>query len=291
MWTDLAWAVVGRLLVASPRAAFLLLGLAWRSGRAAEPLTAAELHEVLPELPPRALHEAARRSAWVELKLRALGRMRSSLDPAAFAGYLRLRDEAGLAARAAAAAPTILLTWHLGGMRLLGPGLAGLGLRLLIVRSGPPRGFDGVAEVRTGPASNQRAFALGRAFAHLRGGGSVLLAADGGGATVRAPCLGRRLRLSRGAFVLSRLTGAPIVPVVALAAEPGPGIEIRVQPPLDVRVGSRDARLDAALARAAAERLEALVRERPGELRRPLLDRILRARRLAPCAAAVLQAG
>jgi len=67
------------------------------------------------------------------------------------------------------------------------------------------------------PDTNARARVLAQAVEYLRGGGIVLAAVDGPGGASTQPvtCLGRRIVVRRGAFMLARVTKASIVPAVA----------------------------------------------------------------------------
>ncbi|MCU1347815.1 MAG: Bacterial lipid biosynthesis acyltransferase [Acidobacteria bacterium] len=123
--------------------------------------------------------------------------------------------------------PRILGTFHVGALQAVGPALERLRSPVLAFRNGrlfTPRGSLRV--VSTKGNEQARAAALHRALLHLREGGLVVLALDvspGDGAETH--CLGRRLRVAQGAFVLARWTGAPIVPIAARWTSDGIRVE------------------------------------------------------------------
>jgi lauroyl/myristoyl acyltransferase len=114
-----------------------------------------------------------------------------------------------------------------------------------------------------------RGLALKRAIDELRAGGTVAVAIDGrqGDALVDAPFLGGRIRMGRGAGVLGRLTGAPIVPC---ALTWGAGWKMNLQifdalrspsaPAADAEIFEKET------AAIAAEWLENFTRKNPGQL-------------------------
>src|SRR5581483_3579712 len=114
--------------------------------------------------------------------------------------------------------------------------------------------------------SRHRVAHLARAVRHLSAGGLVGIAMDGrqGTATVEVPFLGRGFAVTRGPALLPRLTGAPLIPVVATWASDG-AIEVRSFEPLAVPpVAGRDPeQWDRAVLTLAAQFFEALVRRTP----------------------------
>jgi lauroyl/myristoyl acyltransferase len=72
-----------------------------------------------------------------------------------------------------------------------------------------------VAAVAQGAEARAAAFA--RAVQRVRNGGLVVMAADVDEAELTAPvpCLARAVRMARGPFALARITGAPLIPIVA----------------------------------------------------------------------------
>jgi hypothetical protein len=117
------------------------------------------------------------------------------------------------------------------------------------------------------PDTNARARVLAQAVEYLRGGGIVLAAVDGpGGASTRpVSCLGRRIVLRRGAFMLARVTNASIVPAVARWTTGG-RIETTFGDPLTVVEGGDENACEHTLAQAAAGWLEDYLTRRPEEI-------------------------
>jgi hypothetical protein len=79
--------------------------------------------------------------------------------------------------------------------------------------------------------------------------------------------LGRRILLARGPFVLARLSGAPLIPIVAgwtadrhIRVERGSGLDVGVPP-------SGGEAFETAAARVTASWMERRVLQSPGELR------------------------
>lgn len=114
--------------------------------------------------------------------------------------------------------PVIVATFHTGPVLALGAVAERCDARVLGLRSadlGVPRAahvsihFDMETE-------EQRAASFVAAHRSLREGGFVFMAVDpmqSGG--MRVPFFDGTLRLARGAFALTRMTGVPIVPVIA----------------------------------------------------------------------------
>src|SRR5262249_7739571 len=113
--------------------------------------------------------------------------------------------------------PAILTFWHLGASFMMGIGLQRIGLTgTIIARNPPPSWYRRVVSPQTKMVviSNdpgKATIALKMALDDLRKGGVVVLALDGsqGQKDFSVPFLGRRIPVSRGIAVLSRLTGAP----------------------------------------------------------------------------------
>jgi hypothetical protein len=115
-----------------------------------------------------------------------------------------------------------------------------------------------------------RTAALKRAIDWVRDGGLVVATLDGPGGTStdEVDCLGRRIVLRRGPFVLARVTGAPLVPLVC-AWTPGAGIEMRVsaailRPTDDEAQGP--AAFEATMAARTAAWMDAYLRAEPQEI-------------------------
>jgi hypothetical protein len=179
-------------------------------------------------------------------------RDRSSVVRRPYPRVVASPDAAGLKA------PMVLATFHMGPLAALG----GLTSRL----PGPVCVLLGAGEVVTRRATYlptlggeaQRVAAVMEALRTLRGDGYALVVVDGfGSARLQQTALGREVSLSRGAFALARLAGAPIVPVAVRWR--GPAVEIlagQVIEPAD----------EASMAKAMLAWLEGYLREYPGEL-------------------------
>lgn len=175
--------------------------------------------------------------------------------------------------------PGILATFHVGATHTLGPALERLAQPVLALRLGslaaarPP-----VEMITTEGGEQQRAAVFHRAKLQLEGGGFVVMAVDVvRGACVEVTCLGRSLRLARGAFALSVLSGAPIVPLVSRWSRRG--IHVVADEPLRPMQGAIHAAgptgSEQALADAAAAWLEHYLLDAPSELSLSLLRGLL----------------
>lgn len=169
--------------------------------------------------------------------------------------------------------PLILGTFHIGAMHALGPALEHLPGPVLALRHGPMYTPRPPVELETTEGDDQRrAATFQKMLACLERGGFVVTALDvAPGASLRVPCLGRTLTLARGPFALARITGAPMVPLVARWR--GGEVEVETGPPL----GPRDTEVH--LAEAAASWLERYLLASPAEtglalVRNLLLDEI-----------------
>ena len=230
------------------------------------------LGTVFPELTPAEL-TAARRRTWSNFLLgeALLGALTPERERPAYPALVpnpaleRLEP------------PLILLSFHIGPYHALGAVLQRLpGVVLALHRdASSPRGK--VTLVRAGDDAWDRARAFNRTAGALRAGGSVFAIADGVHdayeiATVDAPLLGGTIALARGPFALSRLTGAPIVPLAARWR--GTAAEVTVGEPIAPSRGEAEA------AAATARWLEDYLRRFPGEAGAFLLLRL----RLPPAA-------
>ena len=221
--------------------------------------TAAEVSRLLPHLSPQDADALAQRIASEEAMRRVLARAvrRYGID------YLQptVSFDSTLATLRA---PAILTTLHVGEIHALGPVLERMPAPVLALRDGfffEAKGTLTKASTRGGELQRVRAFH--RALAHLRGGGFVVLGADiTGNAVIEVPFLGETLRLARGPFALSRMTGAPIVPIVAR----------RDGRAIVVTTGSDET----AHALALAAWFEEWLRERPEDLSVALVNSLLR---------------
>lgn len=115
---------------------------------------------------------------------------------------------------------------------------------------------------------------------HLKSGGIVgMQANDPKGTTLDVPCAGRTLQFGRGPFVLARLTGAPIVPIMKRWTS-SHQVAFVVGPPLRPveETGHADVEYDRRLAIAAARWIESRIRETPDALRPAAIAGLLAAR-------------
>lgn len=162
--------------------------------------------------------------------------------------------------------PTILGTFHLGALPAIGVALEQLPGRVLVIRATPKLANarpNLVIEVTRGD-DQHRARVFHRAIQFLGAGDFVFVPLDPEESTrIAAPFRGRTLQLARGPFALSRITGAPIQPMIARWT--GTKIEFVIGDPLPP---SSD---ESALAAAAASWLERYLEQHPLDIS----DRVL----------------
>jgi hypothetical protein len=176
--------------------------------------------------------------------------------------------------------PGILATFHVGATHALGPALERLAAPVLALRLGSLAAVRSPVEsVTTEGDEQQRAAVFYRAKRQLDDGGFVAMAVDVvRGAWIETACLGRPLRLARGAFALSALTAAPIVPLVSRWSRRGAhvvaGEPLRPVHRAGTAIDSRAS--EQALAVAAAAWLEQYLLGAPAELSLGLLLGLLR---------------
>jgi len=158
--------------------------------------------------------------------------------------------------------PLIFATFHLGPLTALGATLeASVGPVLAPVERRRVDDSDAFRERR-----RTRTFYEAARF--LRAGGSVVIALDPYmAAWIRVPFFGRTTPLARGAFALSRMTGAPIVPVVARWR--GTRVELVAGEILGAPDGPERETADAA---TIAQWLEDYLRANPDEISLRILD-------------------
>ena len=215
-----------------------------------------QVQALFPHLAPR----AAARVAWKIGALEARNRLlvdairREGLEPVR--RLMRPPSEAFAALRP----PLILGTFHVGAVQALGAAIERLPGPVLVLRLGALYSPRPPVEILSTEGDDQRrALAFQRALAHLAAGGFVVLALDGApGPGLRVPCLGRTLELARGPFALARLTGAPLVPLVARWRKS------EVEAEVGVAIGGMME--EGALAASAARWLEGYLMEAPEEI-------------------------
>lgn len=265
-------AFLGRLAERRPLAAISAAGVA---GAARNRLSrrwpsTAQVRALFPHLGPVAAAVVAARIGALEARNRVQVRCvaRAGLDP--------LRPLVSVAdALVALRGPCILATFHVGATHTLGPALEQLSAPVLALRLGslaavhPP-----VESITTEGAEQQRAAVFYRAKRQLDNSGFVAMAVDVvRGAWTEAACLGRPLRLARGAFALSALTGAPIVPLVSRWTRRGAHVVVGapLRPAHDTGHTADPEVFEQALAGAAAAWLERSLLGAPAELSLGLL--------------------
>jgi lauroyl/myristoyl acyltransferase len=167
-------------------------------------------------------------------------------------------------------APGVVVTWHLGPGCGLSAAFELLGIASLAIVRRPLPAMDQRSQtVLTGGGEADRTAALWRAVRHLKEGGLVVIAADGlsGERGRRVGFLGRGIRLARGPFVLARLSGAPILPVVTSWTR-DTSIRAELGPPLDIVPSPADGdAFEEAAAAATASWMEQRVLRSPEEMR------------------------
>lgn len=222
------------------------------------------IHELFPDLKPVRAREVAGRCAGLRFMNRAaialvhrrgIGSLVPILDGSCTAAP-RLPDRGrGL----------ILVAFHVGAHFGVGAALRQWGVEALSLRELPLAGPEARARV------------LKHAIDHVRAGGTILAVLDGpgGASTGRVRCLGRDIVLRRGPLVLARVTGAPVVPVVARWTERG-SIEARVGEPT-----AAGPDVEASLAGGAARWLEQHLLAHPHDLWPYTLANLLAAPRAA----------
>jgi hypothetical protein len=164
----------------------------------------------------------------------------------------------------------VLVTWHLGPAGAISAAFDRVGIDALAVVRRPLAALDGRgAYVLAGGGEAERAAALWRAVRYLKDGGLVVIAADGlaGDRSRPVTFLGRRVLLARGPFVLARLSGAPLIPIVS-GWTPEGQIRVQIGSTLDVGVPpAAGEAFETAAAAATASWIEGRVVESPTDLR------------------------
>ena len=208
-------------------------------------------------LPARRVGEVARDIAALRLKNRAV---------IAVVGHDGVAHLSTLVRWQTANAWTALFDGNGGKVVLVGHVGVFFGLRAAFHAIGRP-----VLMLRDLPMEQEgsRAAALMRSVDYVRHGGVVVATIDGpGGTSTRdVECLGRRIVLRRGPFVLARLTGAPLIPVVCSWTTRGQ-ILVRIAPPIQRPVNgfSTAADFENDMAARTAHWLDEYLRAEPQEI-------------------------
>ncbi len=246
-----------------PHAAVTIAGVAgWATWTASRGLDEAAIRRLHPGLDARAVTRIRKASWTAWLRLRVLEAAVAS--PTARWPYPPLASGFD---PAALPPPMILTSFHVGPISALGSVLEQLPGEVLVLHvSGAPRARLSMLSV--GSTQWDRAAAFARAMRVLRNGGYVFLLADANvfPSTIDVTLFGRTNRLARGAFALSRLSGAPVVPLAGRWQRTH--VEIVAGEP--IIAGDEDA-----MAAATASWLERLVLANPGEVGEPFATTFL----------------
>ncbi len=256
-----------------PTAAFAIAGLIGRVLGAMSPqvIPPDDVARLFDGISLREARRIVRASRWLASKNRVVARLAKHGGFEQLSALVRWHGAGYLRERHARREPVILLAWHLGPYLAVAPGLHGLSIpALFIVKKKLPEAPPGIEIYQALGDALLRGAALKGALDWLRSGGIVLIAGDGrqGVGTLDIACLGRTLRFQRGPAVLARLSGAPLVPVVAEWDRAGRAINVTVHAPLPKPAVSRDSAVDhdRAILTAAAVWFERYVRTAPGQL-------------------------
>ena len=264
-------AAVVRLARLSPRLALTTAAAAGYLGRAVptDAVTLEQLGTLLGHVPPdrlrairRAIYGRSERTKLLFMLL-ARGELRRWKPCLRVRGFERLR------ALVAQRTPAVLLSWHTGPYRAVGAALYVDGFDPLVVERRAIAHSAAVPLERVSAEGEpwRATAALKAAVDRLRGGGLVLWAGDGyegatGGGEVEI--LGRRVVFRQGLATLVRLSGAPVLPIVA--SWRGGLIEVTLHPPLELAAGGAAGRTPEAIVGTAAGWLDGYLREHPEEL-------------------------
>jgi hypothetical protein len=154
--------------------------------------------------------------------------------------------------------PAVLVTVHVNALHAIGAFLESLGAPVTVLQHAGYFQRPGISGVGVEADEVHRAAALWRGVQALRANGFVFLSLDGLGANaVSATVLDRPVWFTRGAFALSRLTGAPVVPVAPRWR--GSRIEVAVGEPIPTADETR-------MAGQVADWVSDFLRASPGEI-------------------------
>lgn len=245
--------------------------LARLSGRFGFGIAEDWLSTVFPELTPDELR-ATRRRTWAGfLKGEAL---EAAMVRAGRRGYPRVVRDAGFTALEP---PLIFASVHVGPYQGIGALLRLLPGEVVALTRGQYAREADVGLVSGGEDRWARARAFSRALATLRRGGFVYISVDAftpddyDVSSIDVPMLGGTFPLARGAFALARVTGAPVVPLVAHWQRTE--LDFSVGDPIPPELGEE------AMAAATARWFEDYLLERPGQISVFMLERLRTAER------------
>jgi hypothetical protein len=242
-----------------PHAGFVLArALAWLTQPLGRGIPERQIHALVPQLDPARLR-AARRRTWSNF-LMAEALDAALVRPGARNPHPRVVPNAAPDLRP----PMIIASFHVGPFAAIGAVLEQMDGKVLAVHRGGFAPRLGLTLVRTGDDEWERARTFHRAVRALRSGGFVYTALDGYGdegydaAAIDVQMLGGTVSLARGGFALARITGAPLVPMVARWR--GTRVEIAHGEPIEAG-GTEEAMVG-----SAASWLGRYLREHPGEI-------------------------
>jgi lauroyl/myristoyl acyltransferase len=109
--------------------------------------------------------------------------------------------------------PTVFVSLHVGALAAIGAVLGALPDEVLALHRMDWQMPSGVVGAYVERTETSRVAGFHRALVTLRQGGHVYMPIEG--QSVQVTLLGRPFLLTRGPFALARLTGAPIVPLMA----------------------------------------------------------------------------
>jgi hypothetical protein len=227
-----------QMLIRHPSLFFALAGIRSHFPVCRSPHTPSleEVASLWKDLPLWRQRQVARRIGAIEFLNRELFGLVQHCGIAEVAPLVRCQGAERLLDLHARKQPAILIGWHFRTFcYLVLSALHRLEIPALVIGFLPketPPGF--VLLPPSHGDSTQRAALLKRTLEHLHNGGLVYTCIDPaiGVGTTSVSFLGRQLQLRRGAAVLSRLSGAPLIPVSPMWNSLGSGVTVTVHDPL-----------------------------------------------------------
>ncbi len=178
------------------------------------PMSESRLREVFPELTPERAHEIALRARRVSMRNIVLA------EHIRLVGYEGPRRSICVPDARLKVIPrrTIIGTFHVGALSVIGVPLLDLPAGVLVLKARSNRAGSHAnltIEVTLGD-DQHRARVFHRAIQFLQADNFVFMPLDPEeSARIAVPFHGRNIQLARGPFALSRITGAPILPMIA----------------------------------------------------------------------------